>query len=151
MPNRMVRDHPDLPTDLTSHYCPRGPSAKNLPILPHLFETLSCACPLPCTWPVPHDCLQPQQVMGGHDAANIERIPKRNTSFEGDRASPVVWGLEPVYAVSFAYVLVYHGVMVVGISSTACNSGSHQLMSSMSIRSAVRRWGNRREAPLVAV
>jgi hypothetical protein len=44
---------------------------------------------------------------------HLERIPKRTRCFDGDKSSPI-WGLEAVFAVSFAYVFTYHFVMVAG-------------------------------------
>jgi hypothetical protein len=52
--------------------------------------------------------------MAPPDGNNIlERIPKRNKCFQRDPNSPI-WGLEAVFAVSFAYVFVYHCVIVAG-------------------------------------
>jgi hypothetical protein len=44
---------------------------------------------------------------------NLKRIPRRKICFEMDSTSPI-WGLEAVFAVSFAYVFVYHCVMLAG-------------------------------------
>lgn len=106
----MVREHRDLPTNQDYQYSPRAgaPGARNPPISPHLFEALFYACCFPCTWPIPHDCVPPPIGV-----ANLERIPKRTRCFERDQTSPI-WGLEAVFAVSLAYVFIYHCVVVAG-------------------------------------
>src|SRR5579871_716724 len=106
----MVREHKDLLTDKVYDYSPRSgdPSAKNPPISPHLFHALFYTCFSPCNWPIAHDCLAPPS---GDEI--LHRIPKRNRCFKNDQTSPI-WGLETVFAVSFAYVFVYHCVMVAG-------------------------------------
>jgi hypothetical protein len=106
----MVREHEELPTHQDYQYNPRAGAtgAKNPPISPHLFEALFYSCRFPCAWPIPHDCMHaPTGVK------NLERIPKRKRCFERDQTSPI-WGLETVFAVSFAYVLMYHCVIVAG-------------------------------------
>ncbi|KAF2650593.1 hypothetical protein K491DRAFT_761638 [Lophiostoma macrostomum CBS 122681] len=106
--DRMVREHKDLPADVVYEYTPRvgQPEARNPPIGPHLFQTLFYTCPSPCKWPLPHDCLQPP-----NGDQHLRRIPKRLQCFQNDQTSPIC-GLETVFAVSFAYVLVYHLLMV---------------------------------------
>jgi hypothetical protein len=44
---------------------------------------------------------------------HLDRIPKRSRCFERETSSPI-WGLEAVFAASFAYVLIYHFVIVAG-------------------------------------
>ena len=43
--------------------------------------------------------------------SRIERILKRGKCLEND-LTPEIWGLEAVFAVSFAYVVFYHCVLV---------------------------------------
>lgn len=105
----MARDHRDLPTHQEYKYEPRrDKGAKNPPISPHSFKTLFYACSSPCTWPVPHQCIS---ISTG--CAFLERIPKRRRSFEKDLASPI-WGLEAVFELYTAYVLVYHCCIIAG-------------------------------------
>ena len=107
----MVREHKDLPTHRDYEYTPRAGTddARNPPISRHIFETLVHTCPSPCTWMNPlHDCLIPPS---GH--MFLQRIPKRTKRSTNDQTSPI-WGFEAVFAVSFAYVFVYHCVMVAG-------------------------------------
>jgi hypothetical protein len=105
----MVHEYRDLPIDDAYEYSPRSGDrgAKNPPISPHLFQALFYTCCSPCNWVIPHDCIGP---LGGNK--NLQRIPKRNRCFQGDPNSPI-WGLEAVFAVSFAYVCVYHCCIVV--------------------------------------
>ncbi|KAL6834007.1 hypothetical protein J3E69DRAFT_325707 [Trichoderma sp. SZMC 28015] len=109
-PDRMVREYRELPSDKDYHYDPRAGErdVRNPPISPHHFQTLFYACPSPCTWPFPHDCIP---LIA--NTANLARIPKRTREFEKDQSSPI-WGFETVFAVSFSYVLAYHVVMVAG-------------------------------------
>ncbi|KAL7911036.1 hypothetical protein GGI35DRAFT_332667 [Trichoderma velutinum] len=109
-PDRMVREHRDLPSDKDYHYDPRAGErdVRNPPISPHHFQTLFYACRSPCTWPFPHDCIP---LIA--NTVNLARIPKRTREFERDQSSPI-WGFETVFAVSFSYVLAYHLVMVAG-------------------------------------
>lgn len=109
-PKHLVREHKDLPTHEDYRYTPRAGAkdARNPPFSRHTFEALVYACPSPCTWLIPHDCLWPPS---GHTF--LARVPKRTKSFMEDQTSPI-WGLEAVFAVSFAYVLFYHCLMVVG-------------------------------------
>ncbi|EHK15609.1 uncharacterized protein TRIVIDRAFT_228635 [Trichoderma virens Gv29-8] len=109
-PDRIVREHRDLPSDKDYHYDPRAGErdARNPPISPHHFQTLFYACCSPCTWPFPHDCIP---VLT--NTYNLARIPKRTREFESDPNSPI-WGFETVFAVSFGYVLAYHCLMVAG-------------------------------------
>ncbi|KAL6828399.1 hypothetical protein V8C40DRAFT_286390 [Trichoderma camerunense] len=109
-PDRMVREYRELPSDKDYHYDPRAGErdVRNPPISPHHFQTLFYACPSPCSWPFPHDCI-PLVA----NTVNLARIPKRTREFEKDQSSPI-WGFETVFAVSFSYVLVYHVVMVAG-------------------------------------
>lgn len=106
----MVREYRELPSDKDYHYDPRAGErdVRNPPISPHHFQTLFYACPSPCTWPFPHDCIT---LIA--NTANLARIPKRTREFEKDQSSPI-WGFETVFAVSFSYVLAYHVVMVAG-------------------------------------
>lgn len=106
----MVHEYRDLPTQQDYQYSPHAgtTNVKNPPISPHLFQALFYTCQFPCNWPIPHDCLQPPT-----GAKNIERIPKRVKCFERDQTSPI-WGLEAVFAVSPARVLIYHCIMVAG-------------------------------------
>lgn len=106
----MVREHRDLPTHQDYQYSPRAGAADamNPPISPHEFDALFYTCRFPCTWPIPHDCILPPTGV-----RHLERIPKRRRCFESDQTSPV-WGLEAVFAVSSAYVFVYHCIMVAG-------------------------------------
>jgi hypothetical protein len=106
----MVREYKDLPTDQEYRYSPRAGSAdaRNPPFSPHLFDVLFYTCQLPCTWPLPHQCISPPTSV-----VHIQRIPKRARCFQKDQTSPI-WGLEAKYAVSFAYVLTYHCVIVAG-------------------------------------
>ncbi|KAL2836694.1 hypothetical protein BJX68DRAFT_259827 [Aspergillus pseudodeflectus] len=106
----MVREHRDLPTDQDYLYNPRAGNehAKNPPFSSHLFNALFYTCQQPCTWPIPHDCMpQPTRVV------HIQRIPKRTRCFQGDQSSPI-WGLEAKFAISFAYILMYHCVILAG-------------------------------------
>lgn len=106
----MVREYRGLQTDNSYKYSPRPGDigARNPPISPHLFQALFYTCCSPCNWQIPHDCMLPP---GGDKY--LKRIPRRNRCFEKDATSPI-WGLEAVFAVSFAYVFVYHCVMVAG-------------------------------------
>ncbi|TLD31557.1 hypothetical protein PspLS_02205 [Pyricularia sp. CBS 133598] len=110
---RMVREYSDLPTQLDYQYNPRAGNAdaKNPPIPPHVFQAYFYSCPLPCRWVIPHDCI-PEQA----STENLECIPKRTRNFHQDKddRSPSVWGLDPVFAVSFAYVFVYHFFILAG-------------------------------------
>lgn len=106
--DRMVRDYRELPTHQDYQYRPRAPAAQNPPFGPHLFQALFYTCSSPCTWLIPHDCIPPP---AGN--SHLERIPKRRQSFERDLASPI-WGFEAVYAVSLAYVLAYHFIILAG-------------------------------------
>lgn len=106
----MIRDHRDLPDHQDYLYKPRVGSsgAKNPPISRHIFQALFYACHSPCSLLMPHDCMQPPA-----GEYHIDRIPKRTKCFEKDQTSPI-WGLETVFAVSFAYVLAYHCLMMIG-------------------------------------
>lgn len=110
MVNGVVRDHKDLPLLQEYLYKPRAPAAdaRNPPISPHLFQALFYTCPSPCTWRIPHECIQAPP-----GSMHLERIPKRSKSFERDMDSPI-WGFEAVFAVSHIYVLAYHCIMVTG-------------------------------------
>jgi hypothetical protein len=104
----MVREHKDLPTNVVYDYSPRvgQPEARNPPIDRDLFHALFYTCPSPCKWPLPHDCMQPP-----NGDQHLQRIPKRLHCFQNDQTSPI-WGLETVFAVSFAYVFIYHLLMI---------------------------------------
>ncbi|KAI9147240.1 Ankyrin repeat domain-containing protein [Paramyrothecium foliicola] len=106
---RIVREFRDLPVPLEYEYNPRAGSidARNPPISPHQFHALFYGCDSPCKWVLPHDCMSPPTTV-----TCLERIPKRTRNFL-DQASPI-WGFEAVFEVSFAYVLLYHFIMVAG-------------------------------------
>lgn len=109
-PKRLVREHKDLPTRQDYQYNPRAGSAdaRNPPISPHAFKALLYACNVPCTWPIPHDCMPPPTSV-----IYLGQIPKRQRSFETDQTSPV-WGFETVFSPSLTHIFAYHCAMVLG-------------------------------------
>lgn len=105
----MVREHRDLPTGQDYLYNPRRDNgAQNPPLSPDLFQHLFYTCHWPYTWLTGHGCAASDKKI-----VHVQRIPKRNREFKDDLTSPI-WDLETNFEVSFAYVLVYHCIMVAG-------------------------------------
>jgi hypothetical protein len=97
-----MQELPDTP-----EYQPR--SGPNPPIPKKVFKILYYACPKDCKWLLPHSC-SPAPA-----STKWKQIPQRDKCFDSDRHINVpLWGLEPVYAVSFSYVLAYHCMIVIG-------------------------------------
>lgn len=106
----MVREGKELPQDSAYFYNPRGDSAKNPPISIHMFDILfNATCDSPCNWWNFHDCML---LRDSNDT--LSRIPKRTKPFKDDYETLSIWGLEAMFAVSFAYVFIYHCTIIAG-------------------------------------
>lgn len=107
----MVREYKDLPTQQDYLYDPRAGTAEatNPPVSAHVFRTYFYhVCRDSCKRIFPHDCLVPLP-----SDLFLKRIPKRIATFDGNDIS-AVWGFEAVFHISFAYVLTYIVLAVVG-------------------------------------
>jgi hypothetical protein len=106
----MAHEYRDLPDQQDYKYTPRAgdPDAKNPPLSKHLFEAMYYTCPTPCTKWVPHNCSSPPNT-----GTIVTRFPKRAKEFHRDQTSPI-WGLEAVFSVSAARIVIYHLIIVAG-------------------------------------
>ncbi|KAH7096085.1 hypothetical protein FB567DRAFT_48711 [Paraphoma chrysanthemicola] len=116
---RVISQGDDLPeypgvTD-DYEYAPRP--GRNPMITPKTFAVCLKACDSKCKWRLLnpwHDCIRlPPQTY------RLRSIPKKKSEFDvhSDDVGLVAWGLEADYAVSFAYVAVYHLVPLLGAFS----------------------------------
>ncbi|KAL8364769.1 hypothetical protein RB595_003849 [Gaeumannomyces hyphopodioides] len=109
-PTLLARERSDLPRKDEYCYDPRPDhqDATNPPIEDDVFQACYYSCPPSCIWSAFHHCI-PDQT----GTENLVRIPKRTKRFGEDQKQPV-WGLEPVFAVSFFRVALYHFLILVG-------------------------------------
>ena len=106
----MVPEYRDLPEQQDYKYTPRAgdPDVRNPPLSAHLFDALYYTCSAPCNKWFPHECSPPP-----NGADSMIRLPTRGTCFQRDRTLSI-WGMEAVFTVSAAHVIVYHLILVAG-------------------------------------
>ncbi|KAL8350115.1 hypothetical protein RB601_001390 [Gaeumannomyces tritici] len=109
-PTLLARERSDLPRKDEYCYDPRpdDQDATNPPIEYDVFQACYYSCPPSCIWSAFHHCI-PDQT----GTENLVRIPKRTKRF-GEDQRQAVWGLEPIFAVSFFRVVLYHFLILVG-------------------------------------
>ncbi|KAH8727556.1 hypothetical protein GQ44DRAFT_703430 [Phaeosphaeriaceae sp. PMI808] len=113
---RILSQGEDLPEDPVFQddyeYAPRP--GKNPMINPKTFAVCLKVCDDQCTWRLLnpwHDC-----VTLPRRPHRIRCIPKKKSEFDlqSDDVGLVAWGLEADYAISFAYLAMYHLIPLIG-------------------------------------
>ncbi|PSN61897.1 hypothetical protein BS50DRAFT_148013 [Corynespora cassiicola Philippines] len=117
--NRIVSQGDGLPDDhgfdCDYEYDPRP--GKNPLIDPKIFAICLSACNADCKWPMfnPwHDCISlPCR------SNKLKCIPKKKSGFDvvSDEIGAIVWGLEADYAMSFAFLAVYHLIPIIAATA----------------------------------